>query len=70
MQPGVYNLTSEHITLIQALALARGLSPGADAKSVVVKRKDGEKINIDLKAILMGKTPDINLNAGDEVRVS
>lgn len=67
--PGVYNLRSDQTTVTQAIAMAQGLTAGADAKAVAITRKDGEKITIDLRAVLTGRVPDMFLRDGDVVRV-
>jgi len=52
----------------EALELAGGLAPNADPKGGVLLRANGEKINLDLTAILDGKEK-ISLEAGDTVIV-
>lgn len=64
---------SKKITLLQAIAQAGGPSEGA-SNSVVIKRKDKKtgkeiKINVNLKDIIKGKKPDIELKEGDVVYV-
>jgi len=64
---------SKKITLLQAIAQAGGPSEGA-SNSVVIKRKDKKtgkekKINVNLKDIIKGKKPDIELQEGDIVYV-
>ena len=64
---------SKKITLLQAIAQAGGPSEGA-SNSVVIKRKDKKtgkeiKINVNLKDIIKGKKPDIELKEGDVVYI-
>jgi protein involved in polysaccharide export with SLBB domain len=66
--PGVYNLRSD-LTLVQAITLANGLTARADKKAIIITTKDGEKTTADLSAILKGSVPDVQLKAGDVVRV-
>ncbi len=64
---------SDKVTLLQAIAKAGGFAEGAKKKAVLIKRKnkDGEEINIkvNLKDIIKGKKPDIELQKGDVVYV-
>lgn len=64
---------SDKVTLLQAIAKAGGLAEGAKRKAVMIKRrnKDGNEINItvNLKDIIKGKKPDIDLQKGDVVYV-
>ncbi len=73
-RPGAQSFRlSDRVTLLQAIAKAGGLAEGAKKKAVLIKRKnkDGEEINIDvnLKDIIKGKKPDIELQKGDVVYV-
>ncbi len=72
--PGVQSFRlSDKVTLLQAIAKAGGFAEGAKKKAVLIKRKnkDGEEININvnLKDIIKGKKPDIELQKGDVVYV-
>ena len=65
---------SKRITLLQAIAQAGGTSEGASKSGIIVKRKDKKtgkeiKINVNLKDIIKGKKPDIELQEGDVVYV-
>lgn len=64
---------SDKVTLLQAIAKAGGLAEGAKKKAVLIKRrnKDGKEINItvNLKDIIKGNKPDIDLQKGDVVYV-
>ena len=64
---------SDKVTLLQAIAKAGGPAEGAKKKGVLIKRrnKDGKEININvnLKDIIKGKKPDIDLQKGDVVYV-
>ena len=63
----------DKVTLLQAIAKAGGPAEGAKKKGVLIKRrnKDGKEININvnLKDIIKGKKPDIDLQKGDVVYV-
>lgn len=73
--PGALQVkTSKKITLLQAIAQAGGTTEGASKRGVVIKRKDLKtgkeiKINVNLKDIIKGKKPDIELREGDVVYV-
>jgi len=71
--PGKINLKSE-TTLLQALTLVGGLAEFANAKKIVLlRRENGEerRIKINYKDILSGKNPDGNvlLKRGDTILV-
>ena len=64
---------SDKVTLLQVIAKAGGLAEGAKKKNVLIKRKneDGKEINlnVNLKDIIKGKKPDLELQKGDVVYV-
>jgi polysaccharide export outer membrane protein len=65
---------SKKITLLQAIAQAGGTADGASKSGVVIKRKDNKtgkeiKIKVNVKDIINGKKPDIELKEGDVVYV-
>lgn len=69
--PGVYPLTGK-TTLLQAVAMARGLGPLADPRGIVVFRViDGQKMAavFDLKAIRTGDAEDPQIYGNDVVVV-
>ena len=74
-RPGALEVKmSKKITLLQAIAQAGGLTDGASKGGVVIKRKDKKtgkerKIKVNLKDIIKGKKPDIELLEGDVVYV-
>jgi len=74
-RPGVYPL-GPNATVIQAISLAGGFTPFADANNMVVLRRgEGsvkeQRIEVSYKAILKGQTKygDIALQAGDTIVV-
>lgn len=73
-RPGAIEIKkSEGISIVQAIAEAGGPDEGADRSNVLLKRKDGEgeevQIRVNLKKIIRGKEPDIELRAGDTIYV-
>jgi len=65
---------SKKITLLQAIAQAGGTAEGASKSGIVIKRKDHKtgketNISVNLKDIIKGKKPDIELQEGDVVYV-
>ena len=65
---------SEGITVLQAIAQAGGTDEGASKSGVTIKRKDKKtgkeiKIKVNIKDIIKGKRPDIELVEGDVVFV-
>jgi polysaccharide export outer membrane protein len=65
---------SKKITLLQAIAQAGGTADGASQSGIVIKRKDKKtgkeiEIKVNLKDIIKGKKPDIELLEGDVVFV-
>jgi polysaccharide export outer membrane protein len=64
---------SKKFTLLQAIAQAGGLADGASKRGVTIKRKDKGgreiKMKVNLKDIIKGKKPDIELKEGDVVYV-
>ena len=65
---------SKKITLLQAIAQAGGTIEGASKSGITIKRKDKKtgkeiKIKVNLKDIIKGKKPDIELKEGDVVFV-
>lgn len=71
--PGVYSLTGSDITLKQAIAAARGLSPLADpSRCELIRRLNGDVeqiIHVDLDRIFAGKAPDYVLKPNDIINV-
>lgn len=61
----------EHISVVQALAMAEGLGPTADTRHSRILRRNADEtvppkeIIVDLKGILAGKSEDIGLGGGD-----
>ena len=72
-KPGTYPLTSS-MTVIQLIALAGGLNEYANAKNIMIMRKDGDKqvsLKFNYKEVAAGKKleQNIELKAGDTVVV-
>jgi len=71
VQPGVYEMPGR-ISLVDAVALARGLGPTARAsQAVVIRRVDGQRVAgvFDLNRIRSSVDPDPEIIAGDQVIV-
>jgi len=73
-QPGAIDVKiSEKITLLQAIAQAGGTTEGASKSGLTVKRRDKNgkeiKMKVNLKEIIKGERPDIELFEGDVVIV-
>lgn len=71
VQPGVYEMPGR-ISLVDAVALAKGLGPTSKAQQVVViRRYQGKRIGgvFDLSRIRAGIDPDPEVLAGDQVIV-
>ena len=70
-KPGKYEL-KPGLTLMQAIAVAEGLTDWADRKEVKLFRSEGDqgKRRISLKDIEKEKTPDVTLAPGDNIIVS
>jgi polysaccharide export outer membrane protein len=72
-QPGVFNLTGQHITLKQAVISARMLDGYAvPRKTDVIRRIGNDKevfVRVDLERIFEGRQPDIFLKSNDVVQV-
>jgi polysaccharide export outer membrane protein len=72
-QPGVFNLTGQHITLKQAVISARMLDGYAIPKKTDVIRRIGNDkevfVRVDLERIFEGRQPDVFLKANDVVQV-
>ena len=71
IKPGIFPITGK-MSLLQAIALAEGLSKIADPTGVVVFRQvNGQRMaaRFDLKQVRGGRTADPNLVAGDIVMV-
>lgn len=66
-KPGEYDLVPS-LGLREAIALAGGVTPQADATSVLLINKEGKKGKINLQEILKGGE-DIKLNPGDTIIV-
>ncbi len=69
---GGFPLSSHHsLSLLQALSLAEGLAPdAASKKSHILRATDGDpnkvtEVPVDVKSILDGKAPDVQLYAND-----
>ena len=64
---------SDNITLLQAIAQAGGFADGAKKSNILIKRKDDSgkeiKIKVNIKEIINGKKPDIELRERDVVYV-
>ncbi len=60
-----------NLTVIQALALAGGLTPYADRDSIVILRENGEKLRFNYKEVMHGKRleQNIRLRRGDTIIV-
>jgi len=75
MTPGALQVkTSKGITLLQAIAQAGGTTEGASRSGITIKRKDRKtgqeiKTKVNLKDVIKGRKPDIELNEGDVVFV-
>jgi polysaccharide export outer membrane protein len=70
-EPGIFAITG-HTTLLQAIAMAKGLDPLANLQGVVVFRTvDGKKMaaRFDIKAIRAGVVPDPEVYGDDIVSV-
>jgi len=73
--PGALQVkTSKGITLLQAIAQAGGTTEGASRSGITIKRKDRKtgqeiKTKVNLKDVIKGRKPDIELNEGDVVFV-
>ncbi len=71
-KPGSFPFTTG-LTLIQAVSLAGGLTAIADADRVNVTRKGGDGRSytavVSVEAITEGESPDIPLQAGDQIFV-
>lgn len=71
-KPGSFPFTTS-LTLIQAVSLAGGLTAIADADRVNVTRKGGDGRSytavVSVEAITEGESPDIPLQAGDQIFV-
>jgi polysaccharide biosynthesis/export protein len=73
IRPGGYNLRSahEHVTTLEALAIAGDVTAVAKKTRAVILRKDAKssadrtQINVDLKAVLQRRAPDQQLQAND-----
>lgn len=70
-QPGVYPLSGP-LTLLQAIASAKGLTTSADTRVVVFREFDGKRraAKFDLSAIRSGDAQDPALKAGDVIIAS
>jgi len=49
------------LTVIQALALAGGLTPYADRGSIIILRADGEKLKFNYNQVIRGKNTEQNV---------
>src|SRR5262245_35308292 len=74
--PGIYQLKGA--SLLEALAVSRGLQPSADIRSAQIIRsipptagntKPSETIMVDLHAVLTGGVADLKLKPGDVIYV-
>ena len=66
-RPGTYPLR-ESSSVLKALALAEGLTPSANAQNAVIIR-GSRQIPINVKDVLRGRSPDVPLLDGDELRI-
>jgi len=74
-RPGALDVKkSDGITLLQAIAQAGGIAEGGSKSGVIIKRKTKEgkelKLKVNIKKIIKGDKPDIELQEGDVVYVS
>lgn len=73
LAPGAYNFAGQKVSLMNAIAAARGLSPMAvPSRTDVVRRIGGNKqvfVRVDLYKIFEGREPDIFLKPNDMVQV-
>jgi polysaccharide export outer membrane protein len=67
-KPGKYEI-QPGLTLLQAIAVAEGLTDWADKKEIVLIRKTGPRQTLNLKNIERQKNPDVPLVAGDIIIV-
>ena len=71
-KPGIYQMPSTGLTLLQALAISGGLQPTANSSGAkVVRQAPGAvlTIPIDLRSILSGKQRDVLLQPGDVISI-
>ena len=69
-RPGAYVLENKNtVTVLEAVAMAQGTGPNArPAKAAIIRRSpDGGTsfVRLDLRKVLEGKSPDVNLAAND-----
>lgn len=73
LAPGAYNFAGQKVSLMNAIAAARGLGPmAAPSRTDVVRRIGGDKqvfVRVDLYKIFEGREPDIFLKPNDMVQV-
>jgi len=72
IEPGVYPMTTSHLTLQEAIATAKGVSTVASRRNIVVFRTaNGQRLlaRFDLVAIEKGESPDPDIYSGDIVVV-
>src|SRR5438270_7278260 len=66
--PGGFVMDGDHLTVLQAIALAQGLNPTASSRNArVIRRSSGklQDIPVGLKQIMEAKAPDISLENED-----
>jgi protein involved in polysaccharide export with SLBB domain len=71
-KPGIYQMPTTGLTLLQALAISGGLQPTANShEAKVVREAPGAAIaiSIDLRSILSGKQKDVLLQPGDVISI-
>ena len=71
-KPGVYEMPTNGLTLLQALANSGGLQPTANShEAKVVRQAPGAAltISLDLRSILSGKQKDVLLQPGDVISI-
>jgi len=68
--PGVFTLL-QRTTLMQAIAMAGGVTEFADKDKIVVLRQNGERLQLSVKRIISGQRPEDNLalEPGDTIVV-
>ena len=71
-QPGIYTVDDGHITILNALAMARDVTQFADRKNLLITREMPNKVvftRIDMTTKNLFKSPYFNLRSGDVIYV-
>jgi protein involved in polysaccharide export with SLBB domain len=71
-KPGIYQMPTTGLTLLQALAISGGLQPTANSREAkVVRQAPGAAltISLDLRSILSGKQKDVLLQPDDVISI-